>query len=201
MELNKALVQISEIHAQLAKSEIYRGCSPLVVAFTGGFAILGGLLQPWIVPTGLPLAFVNYWVVVALVSFAFVAAHIGSDYWSCASPSRRRATRKILGQFLPCVLAGAILTGLLIQPDASRGALLPGLWAILFSLGIFSCRPYLPRTIGWVALFYLIAGTVLLSLAGGDTACSPWGMAVTFGVGQFLAALAMHINLERKEHA
>ena len=37
-------------------------------------------------------------------------------------------------------------------------------WALLFSLGLFSCRPYLPRGIGWVALFYLLAGGGLLLL-------------------------------------
>ena len=75
---------------------------------------------------------------------------------------------------------------------------LPGLWAVLFSLGVFASRPYLPRIIGWVALYYLVAGTVLLAMAADSTSLSPWGMGLTFGLGQIASGIVLYWNLERK---
>ena len=80
-------------------------------------------------------------------------------------------------------------------------AYLPGLWAILFSLGLFSSRAYLPRATGWVALFYLAAGCGLLTLAPGGGSMVGWGTGATFCVGQLAIALVLHANLQRDDDA
>jgi hypothetical protein len=69
------------------------------------------------------------------------------------------------------------------------------LWAILFGLGIFASRPYLPRTTGWVALYYLTAGALLLFF--GREASSAWVVGGTFAVGQLSTAAALTWNRER----
>ena len=93
----------------------------------------------------------------------------------------RRRTRQVVGQFLPSVLAGAIITASFVHLSAALVPLLPGLWAICFGIGTFASRPYLPRASGWVALFYYAAGIALLWMraaarsrcaAGGSAACS-----------------------------
>ena len=76
--------------------------------------------------------------------------------------------------------------------------LLPGLWAICFGIGIFACRPYLPRASGWVALFYYAAGFGLLWIASGVEPLSGWWVGGTFGIGQLLAAAVLWWNLERR---
>jgi len=76
--------------------------------------------------------------------------------------------------------------------------MLPGLWAVCFSLGIFASRTLLPRGIAPVAGYYLIAGCMNLVLARGPAAFSPWAMGLTFGVGQLLAAAVLYWNLERR---
>jgi hypothetical protein len=76
---------------------------------------------------------------------------------------------------------------------------LPGLWAILFSLGNFASLPYLPRSIFWLALGYFLAGVVLLGLADSGLSLSPWGMGLTFGGGHIIAAALMYWSLERED--
>jgi hypothetical protein len=71
--------------------------------------------------------------------------------------------------------------------------MLPGLWQILFSLGVFaSCRS-LPRPMIAVALWYLGGGLSCLIFANGSDALSPWTMGMPFFGGQLLAsALLKH---------
>jgi hypothetical protein len=80
--------------------------------------------------------------------------------------------------------------------------MLPGLWQVLYSLGIFASCRLLPRATFGVALFYLAAGLTSLTLARGDAAFSPWAMGLSFGIGQFLAAGVLYRTLEcRDVHA
>ena len=76
--------------------------------------------------------------------------------------------------------------------------MLPGLWAALFSLGIFATYRLLPRSLFWVAVYYLACAVVILCL-GPEHALSPWTMAGTFGVGQLVAAVLLYLNLERRD--
>ncbi len=75
--------------------------------------------------------------------------------------------------------------------------MLPGLWAMLFGLGIFASVRLLPPAIIWAGVFYLFAGTVCLALAQGPYALSPWAMGLPFGVGQLLTAALLYWTLER----
>ena len=198
MEVHKALDQIAEIHRHLAKAEVYRGCRSFPVAITGATAVLGGLLTHWVIPNGSPMSFVIYWVSIASASVALVMMEVGHEYVCRATPTARRTTRKVLGQFTPCLAAGAIATFAMVALLPEAVGLLPGFWALLYSLGLFSARPYLPRAIGWVALFYLMAGAVLLGALPSDMGAASAKMASVFGPGQLLAALVLYWNLERK---
>ena len=82
----------------------------------------------------------------------------------------RRRTRRVVGQFLPSLLGGAIVTASFVHLSAALVPLLPGIWAICFGIGTFASRPYLPRASGYVALFYYAAGVVLLWIARGPGA-------------------------------
>jgi hypothetical protein len=75
--------------------------------------------------------------------------------------------------------------------------MLPGLWSMLFGLGIFASWRLLPKVTFWVGVYYLLAGVICLTLARGDHAFSPWAMALPFGVGQLLSAGILYWTLER----
>ena len=70
--------------------------------------------------------------------------------------------------------------------------MLPGLWQIVFSLGIFaSCRS-LPRPMFAAGVWYLATGLASLAFANGAHAYSPWSMAVPYGIGQLFIAAVLY---------
>jgi len=199
MEIHKALSQISEIHGQLAKSEIYKGYKSFPVALSGCLALVAAIVQPKIVSPEQPLVYVGLWAGLAVLCLLMSGGVILNNYLVHEGSVARRTTRRVVGQFVPAVAAGALLSVAVPALGADYVRVLPGCWAVLFSLGIFAARPYLPRAVGWVALFYLVAGAVLLFLARDGASLSPFGMGATFGVGQLFAAVVLYWNVERDD--
>ena len=101
-------------------------------------------------------------------------------------------TRRVLAQFLPCVVAGAVVTAGFLRGGVEFIPYLPGVWALLFGLGVVAVRPYLPRLIGVVGLFYLAAGTVLLYRAAGQPELSGWSVGGVFGIGHLATAFVLY---------
>ena len=197
MDLSRALGQLADIHQQIAKGEIYRGYRSVPIAASG----LIGFGAAWTQAPGLgvndPVGFVLYWTAIAGCAALVGTSEIIFNYVVRDDRADRRRTRQVVGQFLPSVLAGAIITASLVHLSAALVPLLPGLWAICFGLGIFASRPYLPRASGWVALFYYVAGIALLWVARGPEPLRAWWVGGTFGTGQLLAAFVLFWNLER----
>jgi hypothetical protein len=196
MQLSQALDQISEIHGHLDRTEVYRGLRPLTVAFSGLLALAAAALAPRLLGPEPGLAFLACWLGVAAASVAACAADVARSYWLREDASARRRTRRLLGQFAPCLAVGLAVTAAVAVQDASYLHLLPGLWAAIFSLGLFAARPYLPRSTGWVALYYLAAGMALLLAPSGPI--ERWGMGLAFGPGQLALAAVLHRHVERE---
>jgi len=201
MRFSDALSQISEIHEHLAKGEVYRGFRSVPVALSGVCGLLAASVQSRVVPADDTFATVVFWLSVAAFGAVVGLSEAAYNYLFHDDPFARVRTRKVVGQFGPCLVAGAAVTVGLMRASETLAPFLPGLWAILFGLGIFSARPYLPRAIGWVALFYMGAGFRLLLLAQDAPVLSGWAIGGTFGSGQLAAALVLYWNLERKDHA
>jgi TctA family transporter len=198
MDFTRALSQIAEIHQQIAKGEVYRGYRSLPVAASGAIGIAGAWFQTPSLGVVDPAGFVVYWM--ALAAFAgFVGiSEIVYNYVVHEDAAERRRTRRVVGQFLPSVVAGAIVGVSFVHLSTTLVPLLPGLWAICFGIGTFASRPYLPRASGFVALFYYAAGIALLWIAPAAEPLSGWWIGGTFGVGQLFAAVVLYWNLERQ---
>ena len=196
MQVNDAIDRISEIHDHLSRSEIYRGYRAIPVAISGVVAIFGAAAQPFVV--GDQIDYVVYWCALALGCVVLAGSGIVRKYLRDGTRARRQA-QKVIGQFLPCLVAGMLVT--LVVAIASEGwvVLLPGLWSVIFGLGIFASRPYLPRVVGGVALYYVAGGGLLLVLAESHRSLSPWTMGWTFGVGQIAAAVVLYWKIERED--
>jgi len=199
-ELDRAIHQISEIHRHLARSEVYRGFRSIPIALSGVVGLLGGLFQERTIGTSPGWDFVFYWSGVAGIALVVSLSGIAVNYWKTDDASNRRRTQRVVGQFIPGLSAGLLLTITLYSRETTWVPILPGVWTIFFSLGIFSARPYLPGAMGWLALGFLVAGCVLLLLAPDGRSLSPWGMGLVFGVGQIASALILYWDLERKNN-
>ena len=88
------------------------------------------------------------------------------------------------------------LLGLVILLVMTAAFLLPGLWMILFSMGVFASRRILSKSVSFVGAYYLLAGLLVLSLPARQQ-LSPWVMGGVFGVGQLFASLVLYWTLER----
>jgi hypothetical protein len=198
-EYSRALEQIAEIHEHLAKTEVFRGWRSLPVASS---AVVGLAAAAWQSATGRPLdpwSFTVFWLAVGVVALIIGCSEIVWHYATRATPAERRRSRQVVGQFLPALVAGALVTPAVIQLSPALVTLLPGLWALLFGVAVFAARPFVPRESGWVALYYFAAGLVLLWRASDASAISPWAVGGTFGVGQLFAAAALYWSIERPE--
>lgn len=202
MELNEALAQISEIRAQVARTQTFGGFRSLTVGFSGALGIAAALLQAKHIlrPTEEVWNYVDLWSSVAALSLLVVGIELVSSFSSGQSALKRRLTLLAIRQFIPCLFAGGAVTGVVVLVAQETAWMLPGLWAILFSLGVFACSRLLPRPTFWIGAYYLVSGIVCLALGKGGAALSPWMMAGTFGIGQLLAAGLLYCTLER-EHA
>jgi hypothetical protein len=112
---------------------------------------------------------------------------------------QRQMTLLAVEQFIPCLVAGAMVTAVMVRFAPAQAWMLCGLWPILFSLGIFASRRLLPPAIFWAGVFYMLVGVANLALAQGAAAFSPWTMGVAFGVGQALVAGILYWKLERRD--
>ncbi len=116
------------------------------------------------------------------------------------SPLARQHTLLALEAIAPSLLAGALVTAAIVQRQPTAAWMLPGLWSLIFSLGIFASVRLMPRATLVGATYYVLAGIAALTWGSGDAALSPWTMAGTFGGGQLLAAAILYFTLERGGH-
>jgi hypothetical protein len=199
MDLHEALTQISEIRQQVARTETFRGYRAAPVAFSGVLAWTGALVQYAYMqsPSTDLRNYLSLWAGAALLSIAATGIFVFLHCWQSRLTLTRSNTALAVGQFVPSVVAGGLLMFVLYYHAPECLWMLPGLWSMLFSLGIFASWRLLPKATIWVGLHYLVAGVFCLMLAQGEYAFSPWAMALPFGVGQFFAAAILYWTLER----
>lgn len=74
--------------------------------------------------------------------------------------------------------------------------MLPGLWQLLFSLGVFASCHFLPRLTFGVGIWYLVTGLTTLIMQADSPALLPWTMGISFGIGQLLVAAILQYGYE-----
>ena len=191
-ELDRALADITAIRSQLARGTEFRGYGPMTVAATGFVALAAAGIQAlWLPdPASDLLAYVVVWVAAAAVSVLLIGIEMVARSRRIHSGLADAMIHAATEQFIPAGVAGALLTFVLFRFAPQTLWMLPGLWQIVFSLGIFaSCRS-LPRPMFAAGVWYLAAGLASLAWANGAHAYSPWAMAAPYGIGQlFIAAV------------
>jgi hypothetical protein len=199
MELREALTQITEIRLQMARTEVFRGYRAIPAAFSGLVALAAATAQAVAVqdPILQIQAYLVLWIGAAVVSGLSAVLEMAVRARNATSPLTRELTYLAIEQFFPCVVAGALVTLVVVRSAPETVWILPGLWQVLYSLGIFASCRLLPRPIVGVAVFYLLTGLCTLAFGRGEYALNPWAMGLPFCVGQLLAAGVLYRTLER----
>jgi len=202
VELREALSHIAEIRARVAATERFRGYRAVPVAISGVFAALVAILQPRFVPQ--PIAdlpgYLTLWIATAVLGLAAAGWGIWIRHRNGADRISRELTLLAVAQFAPCLIAGGLVTLVIARHASEHAAVLPGIWQVLFSLGVFASCRLLPRALALVGIFYLFTGVWNLMLSAGPDVLSPWTMGLPFGVGQIATAAILYWNLERDRH-
>jgi hypothetical protein len=199
VELREAMEQIEAIRRQVARSTVFRGYRSVPVAFSGALAVVAGLLQDWVLPDPMNSvhAYLALWLGVALLSLLGAGIEMTYRSWRNDEPLQRELSLLAAEQFLPSIVAGAMLTTVIVRSAPEQVWMLPGLWSIVFGLGIFASYRLLPSATFWVAMYYMVMGGICLIVGQGQHSLSPWLMVMSFGIGQTLAAGILYWSLER----
>lgn len=202
-DLDKALADIGAIRSQIAAGTAFRGYGPATMVATGGVALITAALQSiWLDdPTGNPLEFFLGWGAAALLSAIMI-------WFEMRARSRRHHSgladamiHQAIEQFLPAAVAGVLLAVLLWRFAPETLWLLPGLWQILVSLGIFASMRTLPRSVALTGAWYFVSGFAVVLLASQSHALSPWAMGLPFVVGQSAMAAIFYFGSGDKDAA
>src|SRR5689334_19606119 len=132
MDLREALEQISEIRQQVARTETFRGYRAAPIAFAGLVAWVAAACQDVLVanPASNPTGYLMLWIGAALLSVLVTGLVIGLHYWHSTNSLTRTNTHLAVGQFLPSIVAGGVLTFVLYRHAPEALWMLPGLWSI-----------------------------------------------------------------------
>lgn len=188
--IDRALEILDDVHAQLARGVLFRGYRAGASGAMGGIMIAGAAAEAWWRDGLDTRGHAWHWIVVASVCAVVGAGDfLLRGRWRAGTGEARRALR----QLAPSLLVGLALTPVLFE----RAELLPGVWTMLFGLGLVASAPYLPVAIFGVGAFYLVSGGAMLYGASPGETPSPWTLGLTFGAGQVVAAMI----LRRSERA
>ena len=188
-ELNQALIEIGAIRRQMARTTEFRGYGPATLLATGVLAVLAAVFQSSQVtdPAAQTARYLGIWIGIAVLSAALTGAQMYTRTCRIHSGLSQEMLATACEQFLPSAAAGMLVTLVLARYVPAALWMLPGLWQIVLSLGLFSSCRFLPRPVLAAGVWYLSTGLFCLAL-GGARALSPWAMGIPFSVGQWLLA-------------
>ena len=188
-DLRDALADIDAIRHQVALNTQFRGYGPASIAASGVFALLiAGIEANWRNDAHDFSAFLTIWVGTAAITVALTAMEAITRARRVHSGCAMQMIRAAADQFLPAVTISILLTVVFARFAPQELWVLPGIWQLMFSLGVFSSCRFLPKTTFAVGIWYLAAGLYCLVVQSGTRDFSPWSMGIPFGVGQLMVA-------------
>ena len=187
--LDKVLDDIHSIRRQVARSTEFRGYGPATLAGTAAMALVASALQKRLLPD--PANHLAQYLILWLTTAALASSAAGAQMYTRSrrlhSSMSDEMIQMAVGQFLPSVGASLLLTFVLFRFVPENVWMLPGIWQIVFSLGIFASCRFLPKPMLAAGAWYLLTGLVCIAL-GDNRALSPWAMGIPYAIGQSLVA-------------
>ena len=198
-DLERALTDIRAMRSQIARGTEFRGYGPAAFAASGVLAIAAAFVQShWLDdPASETLGFLALWIATALLSAIVIGIDVVTRSRRVHSGIADEMIQSAVEQLLPAVVAGVLLTAVLARYAPQTLWMLPGLWQIIVSLGVFAACRMLPAPLLIVGVWYLATGLACLAFANGTSAFSPWAMGLPFGIGQLMSAVLIHFIGQR----
>jgi len=195
-DINKALSDIGEIRTQIAAGTSFRGYGPVAIVITGMIGIATAIGQSVfrVAPDTTPALFVWSWVGAGLLSAIVVRIEMQGRSRRHHSSLADTMIAQAIEQFLPAVAAALCLPIFLLRFEPQTLWMMPGLWQLFVSLGIFASVRSLPRNMILAGGWYFVAGFASLLLADSNHALAPWLMGVPFFGGQMLMAAILYFS-------
>jgi hypothetical protein len=196
-DLRQALAEINAIRTQVARDTQFRGYGPASIAASGVLALLVAAVQAHSIKYGQDFsAHFVAWVATAAISVALAAVETIGRARRVHCGFAMEMIHAAVEQFLPALIVGVLLTAVLMRAAPREVWMLPGLWELVFSLGVFASCRFLPRQTFGVGVWYLVAGLTCLVVQSGSRTFLPWTMGIPFGVGQLLVAAVLKYGFE-----
>ena len=213
MNIHQALSDIAEIRAQLDRTETYRGFRSTAVGVSVLVLVVGAWAESrWVDdwPSQID-RYLTVWLSVAIVSAVIAAVEMLIRSQISGNRLVAKMHWSLSRHIAPSFLVGFVLTLMIGMHgyevnaiegvQGSRAGLtwaLPGMWSMVYSLGLFNCRRDLPAQAVGVAVYFLFAGVILLGYNWMTRDLGGWQMLASFGVGQAFLGGVLFWNLERR---
>jgi hypothetical protein len=191
-EIDKALADILEIRSQIAAGTSFRGYGPVAIGITSLLGLTVAAAQSFwtIAPT--PTAFILEWMATAAVCGTVIRIEMQGRSRRLHSGLADAMINQAIEQFLPAAAASFFVAVLFLRfvPDAVW--MVPGLWQIFASIGIFASLRSLPKPIAFIGGWYFVTGFGVLLVASQSHTLSPWLMGLPFFCGQAVMAAILY---------
>jgi hypothetical protein len=197
-DLRQALAEINAIRTQVARDTQFRGYGPVSIAASGVLALLVAAIQSYLIKNNHDFgSSLVIWVITAAVVVGLTATETINRARRVHRGLASEMIHSAAEQFLPALVVGVLLTAVLLWAAPAELWMLPGLWQLLFSLGVFASCRFLPRQTVAVGIWYLVAGLTCLVLQSDSKTFSPWSMGIPFGIGQLFVAAVLQFGPEK----
>ena len=135
------------------------------------------LIAAWVASrAAAPVTWLVVWVVEAMLALAIGVVSVALKARAAGMPLLSGPGRKVALSLSPPLLAGAALTAVLFH--GGLFALLPGMWLLLFGVGIVAAGSFSVRIVPVMGMSFMLLGMIAFLLPGS------WGnalMALGFG--------------------
>lgn len=200
-ELQQALSEIQSIRCQVARGTEFRGYGPASIAVSGILALIVAAVQAWWMAKTANsdvTIWLRVWAGTAAVSVLLSGIETLLRARRVHVGFAREMVQSAVESFLPAIMVGFLLTVVIVRVAPQDYWMLPGLWELIFSLGVFASCRFLPRHMFAVGVWYLAAGLFCLAAASVTRTLLPWAMGIPFGIGQLLVAAVLQFGYGEK---
>ena len=193
-DIDKALADIGAIRSQIAAHTMFRGYGPVAMAITGLLGAITALAQTLFPIAPTPLLFIAEWLGTAALCSAVISIEMQGRSRRLHSGLADTMIHQAAEQFMPAAAASVAMPAFLLMFSPQNVWMIPGLWQIFVSLGLFASLQNLPRNMVLAGAWYFVSGFLFLLMGSFTHALLPWTMGLPFLGGQLLMAAILYFS-------